>query len=63
MRANHQGKKERKKPSQDVHYGLSRLVNAACDEFFKSRQMERPKYNGVPRLSQAKEDTKKDKKR
>jgi len=63
MRANHQGKKERNKPSQDVHYGLSRMVSEACDRFFESRNMERPKYNGVPRPSQTKEDTNKDKKR
>jgi len=56
MRANHQGKKERKKPSQDVYYGLSRMVSEACDRFFESRNMERPKYNGVARPSQTKED-------
>jgi len=63
MRANHQRKKERNRPSQDVHYGLSRMVSEACDRFFESRNMERPKYNGVARPSQTKEDTNKDKKR
>lgn len=56
--------KDREKTSyyHDVYYGLSSTVNAACDEFFKSRNMDRPKYNGVPRPSQTK-DTNKDKKR
>tara|TARA_R100001440_G_scaffold65390_2_gene86239 strand:+ start:432 stop:620 length:189 start_codon:yes stop_codon:yes gene_type:complete len=62
MRANHQRKKERNKPSQDVHYGLSRLVSSACDRFFENRGMSKPAYNGVPKKS-GKEDTNKDKKR
>ena len=51
MRANHQGRKERDKPSQDVYYGLSRLVNSACDRFFENRGMSKPVYNGVPKKS------------
>lgn len=61
MRANHQGKKERDRPSQDVHYGLSRMVSEACDRFFENRGMSKLVYNGGPKKS-GKEDTKEDKK-
>ena len=62
MRANHQGRKERNKPSQDVHYGLSRLVSQACDKWLASRNLGPLPYNGGPKKT-SKEDTNKDKKR